>query len=143
MHDSDGTTLTNNYHTLSGVGGIGSEGSATSSDVDGAQFAVSSETKPAEATIGTVGTAYAYHGVTPYTKGLYYDGKYYWHGTVQPGDANGDGQVTISDVVAIVNFILGKPLPAGINPLSLDMNGDGEVTITDAVILVNMIGSQP
>ena len=63
-------------------------------------------------------------------------------GDVMPGDANGDGVVTISDAVAIVNYILGKEMPAGFNEAAADMNGDGKVTITDAVRVVNMIAAQ-
>ena len=62
-------------------------------------------------------------------------------GDVIPGDANGDGVVTISDAVAIVNYILGKA-PAGFNEDAADVNGDGKVTITDAVRVVNMIAAQ-
>ena len=101
-NNSDGTTLTNNYYTCSGLGGVGDAGSTTGSDVAGALFAVSSNTKPDEATIGTAGTPYAedetYQGITPYSKGLYYDGRYYWHEAFLRGDANGDGQVTITGV---------------------------------------------
>ena len=70
------TTVTNNYYTAYGLGGV------NGSDTDGARFAVSSTTKPdaitgdATATYGT-GT---YTGITAYgTNGLEYDGKYYWH----------------------------------------------------------------
>ena len=70
-----GGTLTNNYHTIYGVGGV------NGSDQDGARFAVRSTTKPdtfgdATATYGT-GT---YTGITAYgTNGLAYGGKYYWY----------------------------------------------------------------
>ena len=143
-YQTDNDNFTRNYYTAYGLGGVGQYNSAIGIDKAGAEFAVSSETKPAEATIGTVGTAYAYHGVTPYTKGLYYDGKYYWHGTVQPGDANGDGKVTITDAVAIVNYILGNA-SANFNINAANVNGDVDdegnpkITITDAVGVVNII----
>ena len=54
------------------------------------------------------------------------------------GDANGDGQVTITDAVAIVNSILGNS-SAGFNEAAADVNGDGNITITDAVGVVNII----
>ena len=60
------------------------------------------------------------------------------------GDANGDGKVTITDAVAIVNYILGNP-SAGFNKVAANVNGDldakGEpnITITDAVGVVNII----
>ena len=58
-----------------------------------------------------------------------------------PGDANGDGEVNISDAVAIVNYILGNP-SLGFNAAAADMNGDGKVTISDAVGVVNMVLNQ-
>ena len=148
-HDTElGGTLTNNFHTCSGMGGVGNMDDATNTDQDGAQFAVARSTQPDASIIGEEKKTYGgteYTGITAYEHGLYYNGKYYYwsEDIVVPGDANGDGMVTISDAVAIVNYILGKPLPAGFNEAAADMNGDGKVTITDAVMLVNMIGSQP
>ena len=52
------------------------------------------------------------------------------------GDVNHDGQVTIADVTALVNIILGKD--ATYNP-DADVNGDGQVTIADVTALVNII----
>lgn len=54
------------------------------------------------------------------------------------GDVNNDGQVTISDAVGIVNYILGNPA-AGFNEAAADVSGDGSITITDAVGVVNII----
>jgi hypothetical protein len=54
------------------------------------------------------------------------------------GDGNCDGFVSITDAVAVVNFILGNP-SAGFNFVAADVNGDGKVTITDAVAVVNII----
>lgn len=59
-------------------------------------------------------------------------------GNVQLADTNGDGNVTITDAVAIVNYILGNP-PAGFKSEAADVNGDGKISITDAVAIVNMI----
>ncbi len=56
------------------------------------------------------------------------------------GDANGDSEVNVSDIVEIVNFILGKP-SAGFIETAADMNGDGEVNVTDIVELVSIIMS--
>ena len=53
------------------------------------------------------------------------------------GDVNGDGSITIADVTALVNIILGKNLPA--NQSVADINGDGSVTIADVTALVNII----
>ena len=72
-YDAYNTTLTNNYHTLYGMGGM------NGSDQDGARYAVATGSKPdgfgdATATYGT-GT---YTGITAYgTNGLEYGGKYY------------------------------------------------------------------
>ena len=54
------------------------------------------------------------------------------------GDANSDGQVTISDAVAIANFIFGNP-SASFSKSAADVNGDGNITISDAVGIVDMI----
>lgn len=54
------------------------------------------------------------------------------------GDVNGDGKVTITDAVGIVNYLLNNPA-ANFNELAADMNGDGSITITDAVGVVNKI----
>ena len=55
-----------------------------------------------------------------------------------PGDANGDGSVTITDAVAIVNYILGNK-SENFNFDAADVNGDKAITITDAVGVVNII----
>ena len=60
---------------------------------------------------------------------------------VRRGDANGDGQVTLADAVAVVNYILGNP-SVNFNIAAADMNGDGNITITDAVSIVNMLQKQ-
>ena len=51
------------------------------------------------------------------------------------GDVNKDGSVTIADVTALVNMILGK---AEKNEMA-NINGDGDVTIADVTALVNII----
>ncbi len=60
--------------------------------------------------------------------------------TIQPGDANGDGQVNVTDIVAIVNYIMDNP-PAGFNFTAADVNNDGSVNVTDIVQIVNIIMS--
>ena len=62
---------------------------------------------------------------------------YFYDGALQ-GDMNGDGELNILDVVALVNIILNGNEP---NPLG-DMNGDGAYNILDVVILANIILSQ-
>ena len=50
------------------------------------------------------------------------------------GDVNGDGEVNISDVNAIIDIILG----GGSIPRA-DVNGDGEINIADVNIVIDMI----
>ena len=52
------------------------------------------------------------------------------------GDVNGDGEVTIVDVVALVNVILGN---AADIYNAADVNSDEKVTIVDVMALVNLI----
>lgn len=63
--------------------------------------------------------------------------------TTEPesGDANGDGMVSITDAVGVVNYILGNT-SSGFLKSAGDTNGDGEITITDAVGVVNIILDQ-
>ena len=50
------------------------------------------------------------------------------------GDVNGDGEVNIADVNALIDQILtGKTTPAG------DVNGDGEVNIADVNAVIDII----
>ena len=55
--------------------------------------------------------------------------------TTQPGDVNGDGSVTISDVTALIDILLGS----GTAPAVADVNGDGNVTISDVTALIDML----
>jgi len=58
-----------------------------------------------------------------------------------PGDVNRDGSVTIADVTALVNIILGKDntVPYLYDHAAADVNGDNYVTIADVTALVNII----
>ena len=55
-----------------------------------------------------------------------------------PGDANGDTKVNVSDIVEMVNYILGKP-SSKFQFEPSDVNGDGRVNVTDIVNVVNII----
>jgi hypothetical protein len=56
------------------------------------------------------------------------------------GDCNLDGSVNISDVVQLVNYILGNGDGSGVfSMLNADVNGDRNVNIIDVVEVVNMI----
>ncbi|MBR0434126.1 MAG: carbohydrate-binding domain-containing protein [Bacteroidaceae bacterium] len=52
------------------------------------------------------------------------------------GDVNGDGAVTIADVTALVNIILGKATDIY---NAADINSDSSITIADVTTLVNLI----
>ena len=54
------------------------------------------------------------------------------------GDANGDGKISVQDVVAVINDIMiGNNMPYN----GSDCNGDGEVNVQDYVCIVNKIMS--
>ncbi|MCR5131814.1 MAG: endonuclease [Prevotella sp.] len=58
------------------------------------------------------------------------------------GDVNKDGDVTIADVTALVNIILGKATEGDSNNYDFtaaDVNTDDEITIADVTALVNII----
>ena len=54
------------------------------------------------------------------------------------GDVNCDGKLTIADVTALVNIILGND-NADYDHQTADVNDDGQVTIADVTALVNLI----
>lgn len=54
------------------------------------------------------------------------------------GDANGDGETTVTDVGLAIDYILGQA-PEGFNPAVVDMNNDGEITVTDVGIIIDII----
>ena len=60
---------------------------------------------------------------------------------VVTGDVNRDGAITIADVTALVNIILGKDeqVPYIYDHDAADVNGDGAITIADVTALVNVI----
>ena len=57
----------------------------------------------------------------------------------RPGDVNHDGDVTIADVTALVNIILGKDTEGVYDHEAADVNGDEGITIADVTALVNII----
>lgn len=52
-----------------------------------------------------------------------------------PGDVNGDGEVTISDVTALINSLLAGTTSGATD----DVDGDGRVSITDVTALINLL----
>ena len=57
---------------------------------------------------------------------------------VLKGDVNNDGEITIIDVVSVINYVLGNE-DSNFNKLAADMTGDGTVTIADVVGIINYI----
>ena len=54
------------------------------------------------------------------------------------GDANGDGEINMSDVMSIVNYTLGSPAPS-FDAVAADANDDGKIDMSDAMYIVNRI----
>ena len=52
------------------------------------------------------------------------------------GDINGDGEINVSDVTALINKILGS---STYSDALCDINGDGEINVSDVTALINMI----
>ncbi len=52
---------------------------------------------------------------------------------VVTGDINGDGKITITDVVKLQNSVVGANSLSGAYAKAADINGDGKITITDVV----------
>ena len=59
---------------------------------------------------------------------------------VQPGDANGDTEVNITDVVQLLNAISNGNF-SGIDMFAADVNGDTQVNITDVILLINYVSN--
>ncbi len=53
---------------------------------------------------------------------------------VLSGDVNGDGEVSIGDVIAVINAVLN---PNGFE--NADCNDDGEINIGDVVCTINLV----
>jgi hypothetical protein len=60
---------------------------------------------------------------------------------IMPGDANGDGTVSVTDVTMTISHILGLT-PEGFIAEAADVNGDGSISVTDVTILIDMILKQ-
>lgn len=128
--ENNSGTLTNNYHTCSGMGGVGNE-DTTNSDQDGAQFAVSSTSKPAtfgDAT-ATYGTG-SYTGITAYgSNGLEYGGKYYYVDNLMVIDNDGtenSSAISTYNLQTRTLVLSGRTLykDGGWNTICLPFSGD-------------------
>lgn len=58
---------------------------------------------------------------------------------LKKGDCNGDGNVTILDLILIKKQILGQNVLSGAAKTAADMNGDGKITSSDATALQKLI----
>ena len=72
-----------------------------------------------------------------------YKGAEYWKNfrfigeiSVETGDIDGDGEINVGDVTALINKLLNA---ASFDDEVCDINGDGEVNVTDVTSLINMI----
>ena len=54
-------------------------------------------------------------------------------------DVNGDGEINVLDIVAMVNFALGTDYPSDHEFWASDINNDGYVNVLDIVSIVNLI----
>ena len=82
--------------------------------------------------------------VLPGTTEAYYYNDWYWYfdqviedliPEPQPGDVNGDREVNIADVNAVINIILS----GNDDNTAADVNGDGEINIADVNAIINII----
>ena len=55
------------------------------------------------------------------------------------GDANGDGNVSVTDIAVVVNCILQLPNTYSFSEYGADANGDGQITVTDIGVIVDKI----
>ena len=60
------------------------------------------------------------------------------NGSVDTGDANGDGAVNVTDYLAVANYILGTNT-ANFNETAADVNTDGAVNVSDYVGVANIV----
>jgi len=70
--------------------------------------------------------------------GAFYDNFEFAHLNILVGDVNGDGEVNIADVNAIISIILGNSTAADYSGVS-DVNADGEINIADANAIIAII----
>lgn len=61
--------------------------------------------------------------------------------SVMKGDLNGDGEVSITDVVLIID-VIAEVITDANQVAAADVNNDGEVTITDCVAAIDLIAEQ-
>ena len=80
-----------------------------------------------------VDKAYAHIDGGPSNPGYFTEGP-----AVTPGDVNGDGEVAISDVTALIHYLLTGDT-TGVDVNGADCNQDGEVSIADVTTLIHYL----
>ena len=58
--------------------------------------------------------------------------------TVKKGDVNNDGDVSISDVTALIDYLLSGNIE-DINPQAADVDGNNDISISDVTSLIDML----
>ncbi len=58
---------------------------------------------------------------------------------VIPGDANGDGEITIADANSVIDIVIMGGNASHPRMPAIDMNDDGEVTIADVNVIIDII----
>ena len=76
--------------------------------------------------------------VSPYQAALYWQNFLHMVNLNQPGDVNGDDNVSIADVTALIDYLLGGDA-SQINDTAADINGDGTVSIADVTALIDYL----
>lgn len=88
------------------------------------------------------GISVMYYNNHSQTEIFYNDGYFYYVDDSKKkklGDVDGDGFVTVTDVVMAVTYVSSGRLPSGFTLENADMNGDGQITVTDVIMMINII----
>lgn len=60
------------------------------------------------------------------------------------GDVNGDGRITVTDVMMMVNYITGRDMTGlSFSEYAADPNRDNRISVTDVMIVVKIILGTP
>ena len=57
---------------------------------------------------------------------------------ITPGDVNGDSNISVTDVISIISYVLDERPNKFLTPAA-DMNGDEKISVTDAISLIDKI----
>lgn len=60
-------------------------------------------------------------------------------GATASGDVNGDGQVSMIDVILSFQFVTGSQTPTAAQRISADIDGSGDITMIDVILLFNQV----